>query len=63
MENMLNAIERQGNLIEKQNDRLDEMEKEPGKDYKQIKTTIITAIISTVVTTAVGAIIAAMALL
>ena len=42
---------------------LDEMEKEPGKDYKQIKTTIITAIISTVVTTAVGAIIAAMALL
>lgn len=63
MENMLNAIERQGNLIEKQNDRLDTMEKEPGKDYKQIKSTIITAILSTIVTTVVGAIIAAIALL
>lgn len=63
MENMLNAIERQGNLIEKQNDRLDAMEKEPGKDYKQIKSTIITAIISAIATTVVGAIIAAVALL
>ena len=63
MENMLNAIERQGNLIEKQNNRIDEIEKEPGKDYRNIKSTIMTAIISAVATAVMGGIIAAFTLL
>lgn len=58
MENMLNAIERQGNLIEKQNERIDAMEKEPAKDYKQIKTAVITAVVLAVVEAAVVAVIA-----
>ena len=58
MENMLAAIERQGNLIEKQNDRIDEIEKEPAKDQKEIKMEIIKTIISALVGAAVVAIVA-----
>lgn len=49
MENMLSAIERQGTLIERQNERLDDIEKEPGKEHQQIKMTVITSITSAVV--------------
>lgn len=58
MENMLVAIERQGNLIEKQNERIDKIEEEPAKDYKQIKTAVVTAVIVAVAEAAVFAIIA-----
>lgn len=58
MENMLTAIERQGNLIEKQNERIDDIEKEPAKDYKGIKMEIIKTIISALVGAAVVAIVA-----
>lgn len=57
MEHMLEAIERQGTLIEKQNDRLDDIEKEPMQTYSQIKQAIITAVIGTFVGSAVTAII------
>lgn len=58
MEHMLEAIERQGNLIEKQNDRLDNIEKEPAKDQKEIKMEIIKTIISALVGAAVVAVVA-----
>lgn len=48
MENMLSAIERQGNLIEEQNERMDDFEREPAKDYKQIKMLVITTIIGAI---------------
>lgn len=48
MENMLEAIEHQGNLIENQNERLDKIEKEPADNYKQIKMLIITTIIGAI---------------
>lgn len=56
MEHMLEAIERQGNLIEKQNNRLDDIEREPAKDQKEIKMEIIKTIISALVGAAVVAI-------
>lgn len=49
MEHMLEAIERQGNLIEKQNNRLDDIEREPAQEHKQIKMTVITSLIGAVV--------------
>lgn len=58
MENMLNAIERQGTLIEKQNERIDDIEKEPAKDQKEIKMEIIKTIISALVGAAVVAVVA-----
>lgn len=42
----------------RQNSRIDEIEKEPAKDYKQIKMAIITAIIGTVVGIVIGAVVA-----
>lgn len=56
IEKMTEAIERQGNLIEKQTIRIDEIEKEPAKDYKQIKMAIVTTVIGAVVGAAVGAV-------
>ena len=56
MENMLAAIERQGNLLEKQNSRIDEIEKEPAKDSKQLKMAVITSVITTVVGAIIGAV-------
>ncbi len=50
MGNMLKELEKQG-------ERLEALEKEPGETTKQIKQTIITAIISTVVGAVVTAII------
>lgn len=58
MEHMLEAIERQGNLIEKQNDRLDDIEKEPAEAYKDVKTEIIKTIISALVGATVVAVVA-----
>ena len=62
VEKMAEAIERQGNLIEKQTSRIDKMEKSPAeekaKDYKQIKTIIVTAIITTLVNFATNALLA-----
>lgn len=58
MENMLSAIERQGNLIEEQNNRIDKIEKEPAKDYRQIKTAVITAVILAIAEAAAIAVIA-----
>lgn len=57
MENMLTAIERQGNLIESQNNRIEKIEKEPADNYKKIKTTIITSIIGTIVGIVIGSMI------
>lgn len=56
MENMLGAIQRQGNLIEKQNNRIDEIEKEPAKDSKQLKMAIITSVVTTIVGAIIGAV-------
>lgn len=58
MEHMLEAIERQGNLIEKQNNRLDDIEREPAKDQKEIKMEIIKTIISALVGAVVVAVVA-----
>lgn len=58
MQSMLEAIERQGNLLEKQVNRIDEIEREPAKDSKQIRMSIITTVISAVVATIIGAVIA-----
>lgn len=58
MEHMLEAIERQGNLIEKQNDRLDVVEKEPAETYKDVKMEIIKTIISALVGAVVVAVLA-----
>lgn len=55
MENMLSAIERQGNLIEAQSNRIDKIEREPAKDYKQIKMAIVTAIVSSIAGLVAGA--------
>lgn len=57
MQSMLEAIERQGKLIEKQTNRIDDIEREPTKDSKQIKMSIITTIVSAIVAAAVGAVI------
>ena len=57
MQSMLEAIERQGNLIEKQTSRIDEIEKEPVKDGKQIKMSVITTVVSAVDAAVVGAVI------
>lgn len=59
MTNMLEAIERQGDLLEKQVNRIDEMEKEPARDQKEIKMEIIKTIISALV----GAVVVAVAAL
>ena len=45
-----------GNLIEKQNSRIDEIEKEPAKDSKQLKMAVITSVITTVVGAIIGAV-------
>lgn len=58
MEHMLEAIERQGNLIEKQNNRLDDIEREPAKDQKEIKMEIIKTIVSALVGAIVVAVVA-----
>lgn len=48
MGNMLEVLKRQGNLIEKQGERLDAMEKEPAKDYKQVKMTVVSTVIGAI---------------
>lgn len=58
MQSMLEAIERQGNLLEKQVNRIDEIEREPAKNSKQIKMEIIKTVVSGIVGAAVVAIIA-----
>lgn len=56
MQSMLEAIERQGNFIEKQTSRIDKMEREPADNYKQLKTVIITAIITFIISFAGNAV-------
>lgn len=63
IEKMTEAINRQGNLIEKQIVRIDEIEKEPAKDSKQIKMAIITSVIGAVVGSIGGVVGALIALL
>lgn len=56
MQSMLEAIERQGNLIEKQTSRIDDIEREPAKEQKEIKMEIIKTIVSAFVGAAVVAV-------
>ncbi len=58
MENMLNAIERQGNLIETQSNRIDKIEKEPAESHKQIKMSVTTALVGAVVGAIAAAVLA-----
>ena len=50
MENMLAAIEWQGNLIEKQNGRIDKMEKEPAGQWQGIKKKAVETAVTVIVT-------------
>lgn len=58
MQGILEAIERQGSLIEKQIGRIDNIEKEPLIESRQIKMSIITTALSAVVAAVVGSVIA-----
>lgn len=50
MQSMLEAIERQGNLIEKQTSRIDEMEREPAGRWKGIKSKAVDTAVNVVIT-------------
>ena len=50
MQSMLEAIERQGNLIEKQTSRIDNMEREPAGRWKGIKDRAIDTAVGVIIT-------------
>lgn len=49
MQSMLEAIERQGNLIEKQTSRIDDMEREPAGRWKGIKNKAVDTVVNAIV--------------
>lgn len=50
MQSMLEAIERQGNLIEKQTSRIDDMEREPAGRWKGIKNKAVDTAVNVIIT-------------